>query len=152
MHRGQVAPHTHARYLWEVLGETVELVADLEGQLTHVGEHKDLHLALGHQLVEGGQHEHGGLAHARLCLAQHIHAQQSLGNALVLHCFGGARTRRRAAGKNVSTLEREREGGGRDRQPRIQSDHATHLLKGAQSRSRQWHAAAEASAKSRGSR
>ena len=38
------------------------------------------------QLLQGGDDEHRGLAHAGLGLADHVHAQDGLGDALVLHC------------------------------------------------------------------
>lgn len=47
------------------------------------------------QLLQRRDDEHGGLAHARLGLADHIHAQNGLGDALVLHCgaaVGGRQT------------------------------------------------------------
>lgn len=71
----------------QVLGEALVLLLDLEGQLSRVAQHHHVHLA-GHgvQQVQRGQHEHGGLAHARLGLADNVHAQHGLGNALVLHC------------------------------------------------------------------
>lgn len=36
-------------------------------------------------LLQGGQHKHRCLAHPRLGLAQDVHAQDGLGNALVLN-------------------------------------------------------------------
>ena len=39
----------------------------------------------GLQLLQHRQHEHRGLAHAGLGLADHVHAQDRLGDALVLH-------------------------------------------------------------------
>ena len=50
-------------------------------------------LVLGLEEVEGGEDEDGRLAHARLGLADDVHAQQRLRDALVLHC-GKARRRR----------------------------------------------------------
>ena len=38
------------------------------------------------KLLEDGQHEHCGLPHPRLCLTDHIHAQDGLWNTLMLHC------------------------------------------------------------------
>jgi hypothetical protein len=71
----------------QVLGEALVLLLDLEGQLAGVAQHHAVHLA-GHwlQLVQRGEDKDGGLAHAGLGLADDVHAQQRLGNALVLHC------------------------------------------------------------------
>lgn len=75
-----------------VLGEAVVFVLDLEGQLAGVAEDQDADLAVhGLELLQGRQHEHGRLAHTRLGLADDIHAQDSLRNALVLHCAGNKR-------------------------------------------------------------
>lgn len=38
------------------------------------------------QLLQAGDDKHRGLAHARLGLADHVHAQDGLRDALVLHC------------------------------------------------------------------
>jgi hypothetical protein len=52
-----------------------------------VAQHEDGDDALlDDELVERGEHEDGGLAHARLGLAQHVHAQQRVRDGLVLHC------------------------------------------------------------------
>ena len=40
----------------------------------------------GLKLLQRGDDKHGGLAHARLGLADHVHAKDGLGDALVLHC------------------------------------------------------------------
>ena len=56
------------------------------------------------QLLQHGQDKDGGLAHARLGLAQDVHAQDGLGDALVLDCgergreAGGRRGRERGGG------------------------------------------------------
>ena len=42
----------------------------------------------GLNLLQGGEHEHSCLAHTGLCLAQDVHAQDGLGDALVLHWNG----------------------------------------------------------------
>ena len=69
----------------EVLGEPLVLFADLEGQLAGVAHDDDRHLAVDRlQLLQRGQHEDGSLAHSRLCLAQDVHAEDSLRDALVL--------------------------------------------------------------------
>ena len=64
----------------------------LVGQLARVAQHDGLHLALlvGLQLLQDGDGEHGGLAHAGLGLAQDVLAQDRLGDALVLDCAAGA--------------------------------------------------------------
>mmetsp|Transcript_23195 Transcript_23195/g.59615 ORF Transcript_23195/g.59615 Transcript_23195/m.59615 type:complete len:401 (+) Transcript_23195:292-1494(+) len=70
----------------QVPGEPHKLVVDLEGQLARVAHHDHRRLCLfGLELVQHGQHKHGRLAHARLGLADHVHAQDGLRNALVLH-------------------------------------------------------------------
>lgn len=77
-------------HLRQVLLEAVKLVADLERELARVAHHQRLHAAvlvagLDVELLQHRQHKHGRLAHARLGLAQHVVAQNRLGNALVLH-------------------------------------------------------------------
>ena len=54
----------------------------------------------GGYLVQGGEHEDSSLAHARLGLADYVHAQEGLGDALVLHYGdrGGAGTEPRRGG------------------------------------------------------
>lgn len=65
-------------------------LAHLEGQLAGVAQHDSGHLpGLGVELLQNGQDEHSGLAHAGLCLAQDVHAQNGVGDALVLHCGRG---------------------------------------------------------------
>jgi len=71
----------------QVLGEPFVLVGDLEGQLAGVAQHDDLDVVVvgGRvELVEGRQHEDGGLPHPRLGLADDVPAQHRLGDALVL--------------------------------------------------------------------
>ena len=68
-----------------VLGEPLVLLGNLEGELPGVAHDQDGDLAVDHlDLLERGQHEDGSLAHAGLGLAQDVHAQDSLGDALVL--------------------------------------------------------------------
>merc|ERR1719237_716083 len=69
-----------------VLGEPLVLFADLEGELPGVAhdEHGDLSV-LRLDLLQGGQHEDGRLAHPGLGLAQDVHAEHGLRDALVLH-------------------------------------------------------------------
>jgi hypothetical protein len=70
----------------QVAREALELVADLVGELARVAEHEGAHLLLlGLELVQRREHKDGGLAHARLGLAQDVHAEDGLRDALVLH-------------------------------------------------------------------
>ena len=68
-----------------VLCEARELVSDLKGKLARVAKDDDDGLA-GHglDLLEGGEDEDGRLAHATLCLAEDVHAENGLRNALLL--------------------------------------------------------------------
>ena len=69
-----------------VLGEPLVLFTDLEGQLPGVAHDQDGDLAVGGlDLLESGQDEDGRLSHAGLGLAQDVHAQHGLRDALVLH-------------------------------------------------------------------
>ena len=68
-----------------VLGESLVLLADLEGQLAGVAHDDDRHLPVDRlQLLQGGQDEDGSLAHTRLGLAEDVHAKDRLRDALVL--------------------------------------------------------------------
>jgi hypothetical protein len=98
----------------QVLGEALVLLLDLEGQLSGVAEHHHVHLA-GHglQQVQGGQHEHGGLAHAGLGLADDVGAQHGGRDALVLHC--GADSGRRKGRAAVGHRGHSSNGDGGDR-------------------------------------
>ena len=59
----------------QVLAETLIFPLDLEGQLTGVTQHHALHLSNdGVDLVQRGEDEDGGLAHAGLSLADNVHA------------------------------------------------------------------------------
>ena len=70
----------------QVLAEAGVLVLDLEGELARVAEHQRADRALlDLELVQRREHEDGRLAHARLGLADDIHAQDGLRDALVLH-------------------------------------------------------------------
>lgn len=70
-----------------VLGEALILVANLEGELACVAEHYGVNLVLhGFELLQCGEHKDSSLSHSRLRLADNIHAQDGLRNALVLHC------------------------------------------------------------------
>mmetsp|Transcript_9342 Transcript_9342/g.40993 ORF Transcript_9342/g.40993 Transcript_9342/m.40993 type:complete len:344 (+) Transcript_9342:410-1441(+) len=72
----------------EVRAEALELVLDLVRQLARVAEDQRANLARdGLELLEDREHEHRGLAHAGLGLADDIHAQDRLGDALVLNCW-----------------------------------------------------------------
>ena len=71
----------------EVRAEALELVLDLVRQLARVAEDQRANLARdGLELLEDREHEHRGLAHAGLGLADDVHAQDRLGDALVLNC------------------------------------------------------------------
>lgn len=61
-------------------------LAYLEGQLTRVAEHHAADFP-GHRtnLLQDREYEDDGLAHARLGLAQHVHAQDCLRDAFMLH-------------------------------------------------------------------
>ena len=73
----------------EVAGEALELVGDLVGELARVAEHQRAHLRLLRlQLVQAREHEDGRLPHPRLCLAEHVHAEDGLRDALVLDLGG----------------------------------------------------------------
>jgi len=66
----------------------------LERQLAGVAHHDGGHLALlPVQLLQHGQDEHRGLAHPGFGLAQDVHAQNGVGDALMLHCRGTHRER-----------------------------------------------------------
>ena len=85
-----------------VLLESVELLADLVGQLARVAQDKRLHFS-GHgvDLVERRQHEDGRLTHARLGLAEHIDSEDRLRNALVLYCVSSRGANRERYGMEV---------------------------------------------------
>lgn len=73
--------------LGHVLGETVVLVANLEGQLTSVAQNEDGALAVdGLDLLKGRQHENGRLTGTGLGLADDVTANEGLGNACLLDC------------------------------------------------------------------
>lgn len=72
-----------------VLGEPLVLLGDLEGELPGVAHDEHGDLAVDRlDLLQRGQHEHGRLAHAGLGLAQDVHAEHGLRDALVLHLRG----------------------------------------------------------------
>jgi hypothetical protein len=66
----------------------------LVGELARVTQHDggDLRRGGGLDLLQHAEHEDGCLAHAGLGLAQHVHAQDRLGDALVLHCSASGNT------------------------------------------------------------
>lgn len=71
-----------------ISSEALILVADLESQLTGVAHHNDGDLSINRfKLLEGGDDKDSGFAHARLGLADNVHAEDGLRNALVLHCI-----------------------------------------------------------------
>lgn len=83
---GQAAEkHTDLDAL-HVAAEPLVLLADLEGELARVTHHQHVHLVLGGlQLLQRGKDKDCGLTHARLGLAQDVHAKDRLGDALVLN-------------------------------------------------------------------
>jgi len=80
--------------LGKVLGEALVLVGDLEGKLPSVANDQDGNLVLtggegaGVELVQSGQDEDGRLTHTGLGLANDVHAEDGLGDALVLDLGG----------------------------------------------------------------
>jgi len=80
--------------LGKVLGEAFVLVGDLEGKLPSVANDQDGNLVLtggegaGVELVQSGQDEDGRLTHTGLGLANDVHAEDGLGDALVLDLGG----------------------------------------------------------------
>jgi len=75
--------------LGEVLREALVLVGDLERELAGVAQHEYSDLVLCWcELVEGGKDKDSSLSHSRLGLADHVHAEDGLGNALVLDLGG----------------------------------------------------------------
>mmetsp|Transcript_9687 Transcript_9687/g.26196 ORF Transcript_9687/g.26196 Transcript_9687/m.26196 type:complete len:227 (-) Transcript_9687:109-789(-) len=83
------AVHHACLHVLEVLGEPVELMLDLIGQLTRVAHHQDLHALLRWvNLLKARQHEDRCLAHAGLGLAQNVGAQDCLWDTLMLHLRG----------------------------------------------------------------
>mmetsp|Transcript_13392 Transcript_13392/g.34357 ORF Transcript_13392/g.34357 Transcript_13392/m.34357 type:complete len:374 (-) Transcript_13392:267-1388(-) len=73
----------------KVPAKALKLVADLERQLTGVAQHDGRHLALLRlQLLQHGQHEDCSLTHTRLGLANDVHAQDGLWDALMLDFTG----------------------------------------------------------------
>merc|ERR1719273_1574075 len=67
------------------LGESLVLLTDLEGQLSGVTHHQHRNLSIhGLNLLESSQNKYSSFSHARLGLAQNVHTQDSLGDALVL--------------------------------------------------------------------
>lgn len=83
---GQAAEkHTDLDAL-HVAAEPLILLADLEGELPGMTHHQHVHLVFGRlQLLECSEDKDGRLAHTRLGLAQDVHAQDCLGDTLVLN-------------------------------------------------------------------
>ena len=97
----------------QVAGESLKLVANLVGQLAGVAEDESADgVLLGLKLVEGGEDEDRGLAHARLGLAQHVHTEDRLGNALVLHLEERGRSEAGMGGEMGGPGKGGRKGGG----------------------------------------
>jgi len=69
-----------------VLGESEVLVADLEGEFAGVAEYDDRDTVFCWvELLEGSEDENGGLSMTRLGLAENVHAEDRLRDALLLH-------------------------------------------------------------------
>ncbi len=69
-----------------VLREARVFVFDLKRQFAGMAEDENRDLAVdGLQLLESRQNKDGCLSMTRLCLAQDIHSQNSLGNTFLLH-------------------------------------------------------------------
>lgn len=83
---GQAAEkHTDLDAL-HVAAEPLILLTDLEGELACVAHHQHAHLVLCRlQLLECSKDKDGSLAHAGFGLAQDVHAEDCLGDALVLN-------------------------------------------------------------------
>lgn len=74
---------------FEVLREALKLLVDLEGQLASVHDHHNggsVVLCWVLQKMQHRENEHGGLAHATLCLANNVATKNGLRNALMLDC------------------------------------------------------------------
>jgi hypothetical protein len=87
-----VLGHGHAAvedldlHVGQVAAEALKLVVDLECKLARVAQHDGADLPLLRlELVQRRQDEDGRLAHTGLGLADDVHAQDSLRDALVLH-------------------------------------------------------------------
>jgi len=91
--QGRTAIEDLRTNLGQVLAEAGILVLDLESQLTSVAENNNGDLAGdGLDLLERSEDEDGSLTHTRLGLAQNIHAQDGLGDTLLLdYWMGGKR-------------------------------------------------------------
>ena len=71
-----------------ILGETRVLVLNLESELASVAKHENRDLAIhGLELLKRRQNKDGGFTVTRLRLAQDVHSQHSLGDALLLNCI-----------------------------------------------------------------
>lgn len=69
------------------LRESSVFVLDLVGEFSSVAEDDDRHLAVdGFDLLKRGEDEDGRLSHSRLGLAEDIHAEDRLGDTLLLNC------------------------------------------------------------------
>ena len=72
--------------LGKVLAEASVIVLDLESELTSVAEDNDSNLAgSGLDLLERREDKDSSLSHTRLGLAQNVHTQNRLGDALLLN-------------------------------------------------------------------
>jgi hypothetical protein len=72
--------------IWHVLGESLILLADLESQFTSVAHDQAVNHIFGRfQLLQSSQHKDSSFTHTRLGLAQNVHSQHCLWDALVLN-------------------------------------------------------------------
>mmetsp|Transcript_16077 Transcript_16077/g.38595 ORF Transcript_16077/g.38595 Transcript_16077/m.38595 type:complete len:268 (+) Transcript_16077:601-1404(+) len=77
-------------YFWQILGEPLILMCNLEGQFTCVAQNQNANLILPRwecvriQLVQGCQDKHRRLSHATLGLAHNVHTKHSLGDTFML--------------------------------------------------------------------
>merc|ERR1711937_502270 len=86
LNNGLTTENDLALHVGKVLDKTSVFLVDLVRELARVAHYQHTNLALDRlELLECGEHKHSGLAHTRLGLAQHIHPQDGLRNALALH-------------------------------------------------------------------
>ena len=124
----------------QVLAEAGVLVLDLEGELARVAQDEDRDLAVdGLELVQRREDEHGGFAHPGLGLADHVHAQDGLRDAFVLHCISETKSAFSPCSLRVAATASDTgryDGGRRIKILAVGSVVATHLRTGARTHSR----------------
>jgi hypothetical protein len=80
----------------QILRKALVFSLDLEGKLSGVTQDQHVDLSLDRlKQMQCGKDENSCLSHSRFGLADHIHAKQGLGDALVLNYQGRAGTERR---------------------------------------------------------